>query len=68
MQWYLFIKEVVIDRGDNPGLIKLDLFANGVFVTTISSDGLLISTSFGSCEYSAASGTKLHYLLFIIKY
>ena len=52
-----------MERSDYAGTIKLDLFANEIFLTTLSGDGLIISSSNGSTAYSFSAGYMIIYLL-----
>ena len=42
------LNEVVIDKGAHPGLGTLDCHVDGMHVTTVQADGLVISTPSGS--------------------
>ncbi|KAI9099949.1 ATP-NAD kinase-like domain-containing protein [Phlyctochytrium arcticum] len=53
------MNEVVLDRGPNPGLMMLELYADGLYLTTIQADGLVIATSTGSTAYSLSAGGSL---------
>ncbi|KAF9365442.1 hypothetical protein BGX34_009967 [Mortierella sp. NVP85] len=46
------LNEVTVDRGSNAGMLQLELFVDGIPVTTILADGLVIATSTGSTAYS----------------
>jgi len=50
------LNEVVLDKGANPGLGSLDCFVDGSPITTVKSDGLIISTPSGSTGYNSAVG------------
>lgn len=55
------LNDVVLMQGDEPHLIKFDLYINQRFVCKYSSDGLIISTPTGSTAYSlSAGGPILH--------
>ncbi|KAJ3043406.1 hypothetical protein HDV00_005104 [Rhizophlyctis rosea] len=53
------MNELVLDRGPHSGLIMLDLFADGLHLTTIQADGLIIATPTGSTAYSLSCGGSL---------
>lgn len=50
------INEVVIHRAQNPCLIDLAIYVDGIYLNTFAADGLIISTPSGSTAYSLASG------------
>ena len=50
------LNEVVIDKGAHPGLGTLDCHVDGMHVTTVQADGLVISTPSGSTGYNMAVG------------
>ena len=50
------LNEVTVDRGSNAGMLQLELFVDGIPVTTILADGLVIATSTGSTAYSVRHG------------
>ncbi|OMH86396.1 ATP-NADH kinase YEF1 [Zancudomyces culisetae] len=56
---YHVLNEVVIDRGFNPFLTVLELYASGRHLTTVQADGLSLSTPTGSTAYSLAAGGSL---------
>lgn len=53
------LNEFVVDRGANPGLTMIELFADDVHVTTIQADGLVVATATGSTAYSLSAGGSL---------
>jgi len=53
---YSCLNECVIDKGQSPGLGKMDLLVDGQPVTTVQGDGLIISTPSGSTGYNLAVG------------
>ncbi|KAJ3055841.1 hypothetical protein HK097_009044 [Rhizophlyctis rosea] len=53
------MNELVLDRGPHAGLLMLDLYADGLHLTTIQADGLIIATATGSTAYSLSSGGSL---------
>jgi len=50
---------VTIDRGAAASLTNLEVYADGVFVTRVAADGLLLSTPTGSTAYAASAGGAL---------
>lgn len=57
----LVLNEVAIDRGMSSALTSLDCFSDGLFVTSVQGDGLILSTTSGSTAYSlAAGGSMVH--------
>eukprot|EP00897_Mesotaenium_endlicherianum_P007493 jgi/Mesen1/6772/ME000348S06043 len=60
----LVLNEVVIDRGMSPFLTNLECFCDGLFMTAVQGDGLIVSTPSGSTAYSlAAGGSMVHPLV-----
>ncbi|CAG9461955.1 unnamed protein product [Pedinophyceae sp. YPF-701] len=50
------LNEAVIERGSSPAVIDVECFIDGVHVTNIQSDGLIIATPSGSTAYSRSAG------------
>jgi len=50
------LNEAVIERGPNPAVVEVECFIDGMHVTNIQADGLIISTPSGSTAYSLAAG------------
>ncbi|KAK1934352.1 putative ATP-NAD-dependent kinase [Babesia divergens] len=50
------LNECVVDRGISPYIATLDVYYQGSYFTTVTGDGLLISTPSGSTAYSMAAG------------
>lgn len=50
------INEMVIHRAQNPSLIDLSVYVDGLYLNTFAADGLIISTPNGSTAYSLAAG------------
>jgi len=58
---FTVLNEVVIDRGDNPSMVDLDVYCDGEFVTKVLADGIIIGTPNGSTAYSlSAGGSMVH--------
>ncbi|KAG0235668.1 hypothetical protein BGW42_004907 [Actinomortierella wolfii] len=53
------LNEVTVDRGSNAGMLELELYVDGIPVTTILADGLVIATATGSTAYSLSIGGSL---------
>lgn len=53
------LNDVVIERGGAPSLTNLEIYADGVFVTRVQADGLILSTPTGSTAYNAGAGGSL---------
>lgn len=50
------VNEMVIHRAQNPCLIDLAVYVDGIYLNTFSADGIIISTPSGSTAYSLAAG------------
>lgn len=58
---YVVLNEVAVNRGPSSNLVDIDLFCDGVPVTKVQADGVLVSTPTGSTAYSlAAGGSVVH--------
>ncbi|KAF9168739.1 hypothetical protein DFQ26_000006 [Actinomortierella ambigua] len=53
------LNEVTVDRGSNAGMLQLALYVDGIPVTTILADGLVIATATGSTAYALSIGGSL---------
>lgn len=53
------LNDVVIDRGPSPYLSNLELYGDGLHITTVQADGLVIATPTGSTAYSLSAGGSL---------
>ena len=55
------LNEIVVDRGPSPYLTNVEVLCDGVFITHVQGDGLIIATPTGSTAYSlAAGGSMVH--------
>eukprot|EP00201_Polytomella_parva_P005413 CAMPEP_0175083146 /NCGR_PEP_ID=MMETSP0052_2-20121109/27182_1 /TAXON_ID=51329 ORGANISM="Polytomella parva, Strain SAG 63-3" /NCGR_SAMPLE_ID=MMETSP0052_2 /ASSEMBLY_ACC=CAM_ASM_000194 /LENGTH=480 /DNA_ID=CAMNT_0016354487 /DNA_START=308 /DNA_END=1747 /DNA_ORIENTATION=- len=50
------LNECVLDRGSHSGAVTLEMFSDGVFVSSADADGLIVSTPSGSTAYSMSAG------------
>ena len=55
----LAVNDIVIDRGPSPYLSNIDLFIDGLLITSVQGDGLILSTTTGSTAYAAAAGASM---------
>ncbi|EQC41711.1 hypothetical protein SDRG_01668 [Saprolegnia diclina VS20] len=53
------LNEVVIDRGPSSAMVDLDCFCDGVELTKISADGIIIASPTGSTAYSLSAGGSM---------
>lgn len=53
---FLAVNEMVVHRGQNPCLIDLAVYVDGIYLNTFSADGIIVSTPSGSTAYSLAAG------------
>lgn len=53
---FVAANDVVLHRGQNPNLIELAVFVDGLYFNTFVADGLIIATPNGSTAYSLAAG------------
>ena len=55
------LNEVVIDRGPSHSLVALDCYVDGMPMTRLQADGIIVATPTGSTAYSlAAGGSMVH--------
>ena len=50
------LNECVIDRGSFPGIVPLEIYVDGSYLTKAELDGLIIATPSGSTAYSMSAG------------
>lgn len=58
-QQQVALNDVVIERGSQSQLINVSIFADGVFVSQVRADGIIISTPSGSTAYNLSAGGPL---------
>ncbi len=50
------LNELVIDRGQSPRFVNIEIFVSGQLVAHVAADGLIISTPTGSTAYNMSAG------------
>ncbi|KAL4099445.1 hypothetical protein PRIC1_007250 [Phytophthora ramorum] len=53
------LNEVVIDRGPSGALVELNCYCDGLEITKIAADGIIIATPTGSTAYSLSAGGSM---------
>ncbi|KAK1299838.1 hypothetical protein QJS10_CPB13g00952 [Acorus calamus] len=53
------LNEVVVDRGSNPYLSKIECFEHNRLITKVQGDGVIVATPTGSTAYSTAAGGSM---------
>ncbi len=53
------LNEVVIDRGPSAAIVDLDCYCDGVALTKVSADGIIIASPTGSTAYSLSAGGSM---------
>ena len=48
--------DIVVTRSENLHIVRLNLYVNGVYLTSYQADGLIISTPTGSTAYNLSAG------------
>ncbi|KAK4238873.1 ATP-NAD kinase-like domain-containing protein [Achaetomium macrosporum] len=56
---YEVLNEVVVDRGPNPTMSSIEIFGDDEHFTSVSADGVCVSTPTGSTAYNLAAGGSL---------
>ncbi len=52
----LCLNDTVVSKGTQAKMIRLEIFTNGQFVTSLRGDGLIVATPTGSTAYSMSAG------------
>ncbi|KAJ7959176.1 NAD kinase 2 chloroplastic-like [Quillaja saponaria] len=53
------LNEIVVDRGSNPYLSKIECFEHDRLITKVQGDGVIVATPTGSTAYSTAAGGSM---------
>ncbi|XP_076940444.1 NAD kinase 2, chloroplastic-like [Bidens hawaiensis] len=53
------LNEVVVDRGSNPYLSKVECYEHNRLITKVQGDGVIVATPKGSTAYSTAAGGSM---------
>ncbi|GAB2240452.1 hypothetical protein Droror1_Dr00020970 [Drosera rotundifolia] len=53
------LNEIVVDRGSNPYLSKIECYEHDRLITKVQGDGVIIATPTGSTAYSTAAGGSM---------
>ncbi|KAF1871845.1 hypothetical protein Lal_00020640 [Lupinus albus] len=53
------LNEVVVDRGSNPYLSKIECYERDRLITKVQGDGVIVATPTGSTAYSTAAGGSM---------
>ncbi|XP_074568273.1 putative NAD kinase 2, chloroplastic [Curcuma longa] len=53
------LNEVVVDRGSNPYLCKVECYEHNRLITKVQGDGVIVATPTGSTAYSTAAGGSM---------
>jgi NAD+ kinase len=53
------LNEIVIDRGPSAALVELVCYCDGLEITKIAADGIIIATPTGSTAYSLSAGGSM---------
>ncbi|KAF8376668.1 hypothetical protein HHK36_031664 [Tetracentron sinense] len=56
------LNEVVVDRGSNPYLSKIECYEHDRLITKVQGDGVIVATPTGSTAYSTAAGGSMQRL------
>ena len=58
-QFYEVLNEVVVNRGNNAFLSKIECYERGRLLTKVQADGIMIATPTGSTAYSVSAGGSM---------
>ncbi|KAK1404082.1 NAD kinase 2, chloroplastic [Heracleum sosnowskyi] len=53
------LNEIVVDRGSNPYLSKIECYEHDRLITKVQADGVIVATPTGSTAYSTAAGGSM---------
>ncbi|PRQ26629.1 putative NAD(+) kinase [Rosa chinensis] len=53
------LNEIVVDRGSNPYLSKIECYERDQLITKVQGDGVIVATPTGSTAYSTAAGGSM---------
>ncbi|XP_020106861.1 probable NAD kinase 2, chloroplastic [Ananas comosus] len=53
------LNEIVVDRGSNPYLSKIECYEHNRLITKVQGDGVIVATPTGSTAYSTAAGGSM---------
>ena len=56
---YHVLNEIVIDRGPSPYALQLEIYFDGIMMTTLEGDGIILSTPTGSTAYNMSAGGSI---------
>ncbi|GAB4815187.1 hypothetical protein N2152v2_002233 [Parachlorella kessleri] len=56
---YEVLNEVVISRGANPFLTKIEVYEHDTLITKVQADGIMLATPTGSTAYNVAAGGSM---------
>ena len=56
---YHVLNEIVIDRGPSPYAVQLEIYFDGIMMTVLVGDGIILSTPTGSTAYNLSAGGSI---------